>query len=122
VGQVNYNDIGEREGRKRTELDIWLRNQSECGKGYGSDALEALCTYLHERFGVEEFMVQPSGRNPRAIRAYEKAGFLRLNLPIKQARELWGPNDYDDSVYMVKMIDSEPECGQEIHPSSPTVA
>jgi RimJ/RimL family protein N-acetyltransferase len=49
-------------------------------------------------------MVQPSARNPRAIRAYEKAGFERLELSIEAARELWGPNDYDDSVYMVSTV------------------
>ena len=40
-------------------------------------------------------MVQPSARNPRAIKAYEKVGFKRLELPIEAARELWGPNDYE---------------------------
>jgi diamine N-acetyltransferase len=102
VGQVTYNDIVERDGRRQVELDIWMRSESCCGKGYGTDALDALCGYLHERFGVEQFMVQPSIRNPRAIRAYEKAGFQRLELPIEAGRELWGPNDYDDSVYMVR--------------------
>jgi hypothetical protein len=28
VGQVSYNDIHEREGRKRVELDIWLRSET----------------------------------------------------------------------------------------------
>jgi RimJ/RimL family protein N-acetyltransferase len=102
VGQVTYNDIVERDEWKQVELDIWMRSESCCGKGYGTDALDALCAYLHERFGVGRFMVQPSARNPRAIRAYEKAGFKRLELPIDAARELWGPNDYDDSVYMVR--------------------
>ena len=102
VGQVTYNDIVERDGRGQVELDIWMRSESCCGKGYGTDALDALCAYLQERFGVGRFMVQPSARNPRAIRAYEKAGFKRLELSIEAARELWGPNDYDDSVYMVR--------------------
>ena len=84
------------------ELDIWMRSEACCGKGYGTEALDALCRHLHERFGVEEFMVQPSARNPRAIRAYEKLGFKRLDVPIESARELWGPNDYYDSVYMVR--------------------
>ena len=52
-------------------------------------------------------MVQPSARNPRAIRAYEKAGFKRLGLPIGEARALWGPSDYADSVYMVRAIPPE---------------
>jgi RimJ/RimL family protein N-acetyltransferase len=104
VGHVMYNDIAERARRKQVELDIWMRSEEFCGKGYGSDALDALCRYLNERFGVEDFMVQPSARNPRAIRAYEKLGFKRLLVPIEAARDLWGPNDYYDSVYMVRTI------------------
>jgi RimJ/RimL family protein N-acetyltransferase len=104
VGQVTYNDIVERDECKQVELDIWMRSESCCGKGYGTDALDALCGYLHEICGVGRFMVQPSARNPRAIRAYEKAGFKRLELPIEAARELWGPNDYCDSVYMVRTV------------------
>jgi RimJ/RimL family protein N-acetyltransferase len=104
VGQVTYNDIMERDGLKQVELDIWMRSESCCGKGYGTDAIDALCRYLHERFGVQQFMVQPSARNPRAIHAYEKLGFKSLDLPLESARELWGPNDYWDSVYMVRTI------------------
>ena len=111
VGQVTYNDIVERDGQRQVELDIWMRSESCCGKGYGTDALDALCDYLHERFGVGRFMVQPSARNPRAIRAYEKAGFKRLELSIEAARELWGPNDYDDSVYMVRTVPRHHEPG-----------
>jgi RimJ/RimL family protein N-acetyltransferase len=79
-----------------------MRSESCCGKGYGTDALDALCGYLDERFGVGRFMVQPSARNPRAIKAYEKVGFERLELSIEAARELWGPNDYCDCVYMAR--------------------
>jgi diamine N-acetyltransferase len=104
VGQVTYNDIMERDSRKHAELDIWMRSEAFCGKGYGTEALDTLCSHLHERFGVEEFMVQPSARNPRAIMAYEKVGFKRLGLSIEVARKLWGPNDYCDSVYMVRTI------------------
>ena len=104
VGQVTYNDIMELDGRKGVELDIWMRSEACCGKGYGTEALDALCRYLHDRFGVEQFMVQPSARNPRAIRSYEKLGFKSLDLPLESARELWGPNDYRDSVYMVRKI------------------
>lgn len=102
VGQVNYNDIHDRDGRKRVELDIWLQSESACGRGLGTEALDALCRYLARRFGVQDFLVQPSARNPRAIRAYEKTGFASLGLPAERARELWGPSDYSDSVYMVR--------------------
>ncbi len=104
VGQINYNDIEELHGSRRVELDIWLRSQADCGKGYGPDALRTLCRYLSDRFGVREFMVQPSARNPTAIHAYEKAGFTRLPLSPESARAEWGPLDYVDSVIMVKRV------------------
>jgi len=107
VGQVNYNDIEERGGLRRTELDIWLRAERFCGHGYGSDALETLCTHLAREFGVRQFVVQPSARNPRAIRAYEKIGFVRQDLTPEQALAEWGPRDYHDSVVMVKTLDQE---------------
>ena len=47
VGQVNHNDIHERGGHKRVELDIWMRSDAWCGKGYGTDALNVLCRHLH---------------------------------------------------------------------------
>ena len=109
VGQVSYNDIWEREGWKRTELDIWMRSEACCGRGYGTDALFALCRMLSIRFGVQEFMMQPSARNPRAIRAYGRVGFRSLDIPLAAAIEQWGPSDYFDSVYMVKFAPTATE-------------
>jgi diamine N-acetyltransferase len=108
VGQIYFNDIETKNGIKRVELDVWMRAEKYCGKGYGSDALDALCGFLAKRFGVEQFMVQPSARNPRAIRAYEKAGFVRLDIPLEEAVDDWGPSDYFDSAHMVKKIKSTP--------------
>lgn len=101
VGQVTYNDIHHHAGRTRTELDIWMRSEKDCGHGFGTQALLLLCGCLGERLGVQEFMVQPSARNPRAVRAYQKIGFQPLGISVEASRELWGPNDYVDSVYMV---------------------
>jgi len=104
VGQIYFNDIEEHNGVKRVELDMWMCAERFCGKGYGSDALETLCGFLAKRFGVEQFMVQPSARNRRARRAYEKVGFVSLDVSLEDAVKEWGPNDYFDSVYMVKVI------------------
>lgn len=107
VGQVGYNDIHEHGGRRWTELDFWMRNEVCRGRGYGPDALDVLGRHLHDRLGVAELMVQPSARNLRAIRAYEKVGFRRLDLPIEEARTLWGPSDYADSVSLVRSFPPE---------------
>lgn len=105
VGQIYYNDIETVNQKKRTEIDLWMRSEKYCGQGFGGDALLTLCEYLARSFGVQAFMVQPSARNPRAIRAYEKIGFRRLALTLEAARAEWGPSDYFDSVYMVKTCD-----------------
>jgi diamine N-acetyltransferase len=98
VGHVNYDGMDSARGR--AELDIWLRSSAVCGHGYGSDALGALTRYLHEAFGVTEFILRPSRRNPRAIRAYAKAGFALLPLTNEQQAEIYGPGDYQDTVVM----------------------
>ncbi len=104
LGQVYYNDIDVYDGKRRTELDIWMRSEADCGKGYGSDALLTLCDYLAAHWAVTEFLLQPSARNPRAIRAYEKIGFRRLDLPLEEAARIWKSNDYFDSVYLFKIL------------------
>lgn len=65
VGQVNYNEIDK--NNKLTALDIWIRSEADCGKGFGTDALKTLCEYLSCKFGVLEFFVTPSARNLQAI-------------------------------------------------------
>jgi diamine N-acetyltransferase len=104
IGAVIANDVFERDDVRRVELDIWMRSEADCGRGLGGEALDVLCRHLSDRFGVDEFMVQPSARNARAIRAYEKVGFRRLDVSIDEARAAWGPSDYHDSVYMVKSL------------------
>lgn len=98
VGQVTYNDIDD---RGRTELDIWLAGEAECGRGLGTAAVETLCDWLNRELGVTEFLMQPSARNPRAVACYRKAGFRPLGWSLARCVEEWGPADASDSVYMV---------------------
>ena len=57
------------------ELDIWLKDESVTGKGYGTDALKALVKYLHDERDIERLIIRPLKRNIRAIKAYAKVGF-----------------------------------------------
>jgi diamine N-acetyltransferase len=99
VGFIAYNDI---DSKRRVELDIWMSSEANCGKGFGPDAIEALCTYVSKRFGVRTFMMQPRARNPRAVRAYEKVGFVRMPATPEQIRSEWGGVDHQDSVLMIR--------------------
>jgi len=69
---------------KKAELDIWMKSIDYCGKGYGSEAIKALCNLLYQNQGINQYIIRPSNKNKNAIRAYEKAGFVKvLNLSEK---------------------------------------
>ena len=95
VGQINYNEIDR--STNTVELDIWLAGRKYCNKGYGTDAINTLCSYLAEYLNCETFILAPSARNKAAIKAYEKCGFqLTYELP-----QHFIP-DYPDTVVMMQ--------------------
>jgi diamine N-acetyltransferase len=98
LGQVNYEVTGPGQGSQ--ELDIWLRSEADCGHGYGPDALTALTRHLHDTIGAQEFIIRPSKRNRRAVRAYMKAGFVLVPMTQKRQAERYGPGDYSDTVVL----------------------
>ena len=102
VGHVSYIRMNERESF--AELDIWMRDSSYCGQGFGSAALDALVRLLHNTFGVREFILRPSARNVRAIRAYEKASFARMTLSADELAAIYGPGEYRDTVVLRRFI------------------
>jgi RimJ/RimL family protein N-acetyltransferase len=102
IGATAYNTIDDE--NNRVEVDIWMSCEKNCEKGHGPDALRALIKYLHQTHGVDQAWLQPSAQNPRAIRAYEKAGFRRVDITPEEAVKEYGPRDYEDSVVMVNNI------------------
>jgi RimJ/RimL family protein N-acetyltransferase len=98
LGQVNYQFTDS--GRGTVELDIWLRSEADCGHGYGPDALAALTRHLYESIGAHEFVIRPSRRNPRAVHAYQKAGFVLLPMTQERQTERYGAGDYPDTVVL----------------------
>jgi len=102
LGQINY-EIRQNPTRL-AELDIWLRSLADTGHGYGSDALITLTAHLFRTLGVDTFLIRPSARNPRAIRAYHKAGFVAVPMSAQEQVEQYGAGDYEDTVVMIKHI------------------
>lgn len=66
------------------EVDIWMNGEENCGKGFGCDAVVTLGDSLHDRYGIHSFFMCPEKSNPRAVRAYEKAGFREIDGYEKQ--------------------------------------
>lgn len=99
VGVVCYNAL---RSEDYTDVDIWLRSESDCGRGVGSDALATLADYLHRNFSITKVVVCPSARNRRAIAAYKKAGFHMV--PKEQYHVFVKPDEmeYEDNVVLVR--------------------
>lgn len=100
VGQINYEVLD----NDTAELDVWLRSLADTGHGIGPDALVALTDHLQSALGLSTFVIRPSARNPRAIRAYRKAGFTDVPMSASEQSERYGAGDYDDTVVLVKRI------------------
>lgn len=102
VGHICYSRGDELEDF--AELDIWMRDSSSCGHGWGTQAIVNLCDHLHTTFGTRELILRPSARNTRAIRCYERAGFARLPLGAEQQAKRYGPGEYRDTVVMQRLM------------------
>lgn len=102
VGHVSYSEVDLTRGQ--AELDIWFKSEAVCGRGYGSDTLVALTCHLRQALGLTEFIMRPSRRNERAIKAYAKAGFVLQPLSPEEQAALYGPTEHHDTVVMCKRL------------------
>jgi diamine N-acetyltransferase len=104
VGTVGYDLFDDK--KRRVVLDIWMRSEKYCSKGYGTDALITICGFLHKRYAIKYFYISPSSRNRRAIAAYRKAGFKPIKMSRNTAKKEFGVDiyDYHDNIVMRKML------------------
>ena len=110
VGTIGY-DLLDRKNNQ-VVLDIWMRSEKYCRHGYGSDALNALCTYIHENYGITNFIISPSARNKRAIAAYKKAGFKYVKILSKEEQKKeFGLVECDDNILMIKRLITKQSSG-----------
>lgn len=59
-------------------IDITIGKPNMLGKGLGSRAVAAFCERLFAQ-GAPRLIIDPDAANLRAVRAYEKAGFVRFD-------------------------------------------
>jgi RimJ/RimL family protein N-acetyltransferase len=58
-----------------TWMAIGLGERSHWGKGYGTDAVRVMLRYAFTELNLRRISLWVYAYNPRAVRAYEKAGF-----------------------------------------------
>jgi RimJ/RimL family protein N-acetyltransferase len=89
-----------------TCLDLWLADSSVCGQGFGSEAIDLLCRWLQAQRGINRFLLRPSRRNVRALRALRRAGFRETDLPPMQVIDKLSLSrgDYPDEVLLFRFL------------------
>lgn len=57
-------------------MDQFIGEPDYWNRGIGSAYMEMMCEYLREERKAEIVLLDPHKNNPRAVRAYQKAGFV----------------------------------------------
>src|SRR4030095_7904523 len=93
------------------ELDIWLSERKLAGRGYGAEAPVGLCDWLQTNYGVNRFLVRPSRRNVKALRAMRRAGFRETDLPASDiiAKLSLPEGRYADEFLLLRILDTPPD-------------
>src|SRR5258706_1251903 len=88
------------------DVNIWHSARRHCGRGYGSEALIVACDWLQESLGVNRFLMRPSPRNVRALRALRRAGFRETDLHNRDVVEKLSlpPGRYSDEMLMFRIL------------------
>jgi len=106
IGNMGFFDFDHR--ARKAEVGIMIGNKSYWNKGYGTEAITLLLKHGFETLNLNRIMLQVYEDNPRAIRCYEKAGFI-LEGRLRQARYFEGV--YRD-ILIMSVIRSEWDHGK----------
>lgn len=104
IGSVYVRDI-DMENRKG-EFGIFIGEPDGMGKGYGTEATELMIEYAFKYLGLHKIMLRVYADNERAIKTYEKAGFVREAL---LRDEVYVQGKYRDIVLMAIFNDEDKE-------------
>jgi RimJ/RimL family protein N-acetyltransferase len=74
IGEVMLADVDRINGI--AELGIFIGDVDEWGKGYGTDAVNAIVDFAFGELRLERVWLNVATDNPRARRAYDKVGFV----------------------------------------------
>lgn len=83
IGTAGLHGLNLEDGH--AEFGISIGEKSEWNRGYGTDALNAICDFGFGHLRLERIDLHVYEDNARAIRSYEKAGF-RLEGRLRHAR------------------------------------
>jgi len=94
IGDIDLFHIDQRSRNAVVGLGIW--REEDRGRGYGTDALRAMLRWAFRHLNLHRIELSVEPDNARAVRVYEKLGFVREGM----RRE----HHYDDGCYQDELI------------------
>ncbi len=82
---------------RSAEVGILVGDRGYWGQGYGTDAMRALCRFAFEEMDLHRIYLDVLEFNTRAIRAYERVGFV---VEGRQRQDAYLGGHYYDSLAM----------------------
>lgn len=116
IGNIGLHRI-DRVNRK-ADVGIVIGEQEFWSKGHGTDAMQTILRYAFERLRLHKVSLDVLDYNTRALRSYEKCGFVREGV---RRDELFKGNRYVNLVHMSVLEDEfrRPDTGPTPRRSSP---
>jgi RimJ/RimL family protein N-acetyltransferase len=108
IGEILLDNFVEADGR--AALIIGILAPEALGKGLGSEAIEAVADFAFDVLSLHKLSMRVLAFNTRAIRAYERVGFIREGLERESA--LIGGTWYDDVIVGLLRRDFEAARGR----------
>ncbi len=90
IGGCGFFNLDDR--NRSAEFGISIGDKTCWDKGYGTEAVRLLCRHGFDTLNLNRIYLRVLETNPRAIRAYEKAGFTHEG----RQRQAW----YKDGRYL----------------------
>ncbi len=87
---------------RRSEVGIMIGNKNYWNKGYGTESMQLLLKHGFETLNLNRIFLRVFANNRRAIRCYEKVGFIHEGL-MRQA--LYTEGEYIDILLMSVLRD-----------------
>ncbi|MGL4636544.1 MAG: GNAT family N-acetyltransferase [Beijerinckiaceae bacterium] len=104
IGEIMINNPVDAD--QRAGLAIGILDPRELGKGLGSEAVSAVATFCFTELNLHRLTIRVLAFNERAIKAYEKIGFVREGVEREAARV--GDKWIDDVIMGLLQRDFQP--------------
>ena len=95
IGNIALEQIDYKNGS--AELGIFIGEESNLSKGYGSEAIKLLTNYAFKELRLHSIYLTVLSNNERAIKAYEKCGFKECG---RKHESIYRDGKYIDTIYM----------------------